>query len=324
MAQLLSNLPVGALVKDLGTKYYDAVIVWKIADKNHTGYPASSVTLVSDKILAIKCIDANEPSNSDKKRRTDGNARYSYSNIRQWLNSSAREGAWYSARHSYDTPPSDYYVYSGWNDYDWEAGFLNGFSDSLRTAILDTYLIVANNGADGGGSENIRDKVFLASLTEVGLVNDNKAVEGSRLAMFSTDASRKAYPTEQCLTRSERIPTDCVNGASWYWNLRSPEPSSKYPGWTRSVHPDGSRSAGSASMGTQGIRPFLNLPSEILVSDSPGSDGAYTILWQVPPIIRVKHSGIWKNTAPWVKHNGVWKKATAVYAKRNGVWKKTV
>lgn len=323
MAQLLSNLPVGALVKDLGTKYYNAVIVWKIADKNHTGYPANSVTLVSNKILALKCFDASEPSNPNASRKKEGNNRYSYSNIRQWLNSSARGGAWYSVKHSYDTPPSDYYVYSGWNDYDWEAGFLNGFSESLRAELLETTLIVANNKVtDGGGSEKTRDKVFLASVTEVGLANENGISEGSKFALFSNDASRQAFLTNDCINQTERLPSDYKSGDYWGWLLRTPQV--KRSQYTVPVHKSGAAGMASSSMGIDGVRPFLNLPSEILVSDSPGSDGAYTILWQVPPIIRVKQSGVWKNTAPWVKHNGVWKKATAVYAKQNGVWKKTV
>lgn len=323
MAQNLSDLSVGILVKDTDTKYYGVPIVWRIADKNHTGYPSGSVTLVSDKIIAIKCFDANEPSNTNAKRRTEGNNRYSYSNIRQWLNSSSGAGAWYSAKHSYDTPPSDEYVYSGWNDYDLEAGFLKGFSDGLRAALLETTLIVANNTVtDGGGSQTVKDKVFLASVTEVGLANENGVAEGSKLAMFSTDTSRQAYLTDQCISQSERLPSDYQIGASWGWHLRTPR--TKYSQYVDPVHRLGSTGMSSSSMGVDGIRPFLNLPSEILVSDSPDADGVYTILWQVPPIIRVNQGGAWKNSTPWVKYNGVWKKMTAVYAKQNGAWKKTV
>ena len=44
MAQSLNSLAVGALVKDTGTLYNGKPIIWKIADKGHTGYPSGAVT----------------------------------------------------------------------------------------------------------------------------------------------------------------------------------------------------------------------------------------------------------------------------------------
>ena len=52
MAKALSSLAVGALVKDTGTLYNGKPIVWKIADKGHTGYPANSVTLITERRMA--------------------------------------------------------------------------------------------------------------------------------------------------------------------------------------------------------------------------------------------------------------------------------
>ena len=47
MAQSLNALAVGALVKDTGTLYNGKPIIWKIADKGHTGYPSGAVTLIT-------------------------------------------------------------------------------------------------------------------------------------------------------------------------------------------------------------------------------------------------------------------------------------
>ena len=74
--QPISNLPVGALVKDITTKYYGSPIIWVITDKNHAGYPTNSVTLLSKYILTLKCFDAMEPSSSSGNRRSYGNNRY--------------------------------------------------------------------------------------------------------------------------------------------------------------------------------------------------------------------------------------------------------
>ena len=54
MAQILSNLPLGALIKfgkhQVGTETAEPII-WMVADKNHSGYPANSVTLNAQKII---------------------------------------------------------------------------------------------------------------------------------------------------------------------------------------------------------------------------------------------------------------------------------
>ena len=60
MAKALSSLAVGTLVKDTGTLYNGKPIVWKIADKGHAGYPANSVTLITERIISLKCFDAIE------------------------------------------------------------------------------------------------------------------------------------------------------------------------------------------------------------------------------------------------------------------------
>ena len=61
MAQKISNLPVGAKVKDNLSKYNGKPVIWKIADKNHSGYPSNTVTLISDKI----CLLYTSPSPRD-------------------------------------------------------------------------------------------------------------------------------------------------------------------------------------------------------------------------------------------------------------------
>ena len=127
MAKSLSSLVVGALVKDTGTLYNGKPIIWKIADKNHAGFPANSVTLITERIISLKCFDAMEPSNNDGNRRSYGNNRWIWSNIRRWLNSQAGAGAWYAAQHGQDAPPNNSNVWNNYNEYEAEAGFLAGF-----------------------------------------------------------------------------------------------------------------------------------------------------------------------------------------------------
>ena len=190
---------VGDVVKSVNTKYNNSVIRFIVGHKT-----ANRVKLITEKIITLKCFDAIEASNPDSNRKQYGNNRYSVSNIDQWLNSTAGAGAWYSKRHDYDAPPTNANVWSNYNEYDAEAGFLSNFEQAFRNAILDTTIRVAKNTVtDGGGYEDITRKVYLLSNTEVGLSNENGIAEGSKWDLFNNDNSRKAYPTAEAVSRSE-------------------------------------------------------------------------------------------------------------------------
>ena len=279
MAQALSALAVGALVKDTGTLYNGKPIVWKIADKGHAGYPSGSVTLITEKIISLKCFDAIESGNSDSNRKSYGNNRWIYSNIRQWLNSGASAGAWYSAQHSADAPPTNANVWSNYNEYDAEAGFLAGFSANFIAALLTTTHTVGKATVDGGGTESCADKIFLATCTEVGLSGDVTA--GSKLALFSNDSSRLAYPTAEAVSKSEYTNSSLNVNSPWWWWLADAYASDSYR--VRYVLSSGAMYWYDAYSGRGGVRPLCNLSSGILVSDSPDSDGAYTIIWNRAP-----------------------------------------
>lgn len=281
MVQKLSALPVGAKVKDTNTKYNGVTITWLIGGYNH--YGTNQTALVSERIISLKAFDAIEASNTDSNRKSYGNNRYAHSNLRQWLNSAA--ASWYAAQHSADAPPNNANVSSNYNEYDQEAGFLTNFSANLRNALIPTALTVAKNTVtDGGGSETVTDKVFLLSNTEVGLANENNIAEGKRLALFTTaDSSRLAYPTAEAVSKSEYTNTNLAASKAWYYWLRSPNAGNS--SHARCVLSSGALSYSSAYGGDYGVRPALNLSSDILVSDSVDSDGAYTILWNNPPTI---------------------------------------
>lgn len=279
MAKSISSLAVGALVKDTGTLYNGKAIVWKIADKNHTGFPANSVTLITDRIISLKCFDAIEAGNSDSNRRSYGNNRWIYSNIRRWLNSNAAAGAWYAAQHSADAPPTNANVWSNYNEYDQEAGFLAGFSANFIAALLSTTRTVGKAQVDGGGTETCTDKIFFATSTEVGLTGDVTA--GSKLALFTDDNSRKAMPTAEAVTKSEYTASGLSATQAWYWWLADAYASRSY--LVRCVNSSGALNWDYAYYGNWGVRPLCNIKSDILVSDTTDSDGAYTIIWNRAP-----------------------------------------
>ena len=286
MSQSISNLAVGAKIEVPVLSAYQsrfgAKLVFKIADKNHSGYPSNSVTLITEKIIQLMCFDAIEANNSNSDRKQYGNNRYLHSNLLQWLNSNAAAGAWYSAQHSADAPPTNANVYSNYNEYDAWAGFLAMIEPKFVAELLDTtQTVVKNTVTDGGSYETVTSKMFLASTTEVGLANENSIAEGSLLALFSNDASRVAYPTSECVSNSEYTNSSFATSKGWYWWLRTPN--SSYARNVRVVLADGSLNNHNAYFGSRGVRPLCNLSSSILVSDTTNSDGNYEIIYNTAP-----------------------------------------
>ncbi|WP_276907187.1 DUF6273 domain-containing protein [Peptoniphilus duerdenii] len=251
----LKDLPIGAKVVDPNTKYYDKPIVWIIADKNHEGYPANTVTLISEKILCLKCFSAQEYGNNVYRQKYGSN-RYKYSNLLQWLNS--EKSNWYSPQSYYDQPPKSSNVFNDENPYDTEPGFLNNFSEVFKGSIVSTNLKTAVPTGDGGGSENVTSKIFLASSTEVGLANENKIDEGTKLPIFSSDYSRNAYPTNEAVNKSDYKSLYASN--PWWWWLRTPN--AVYSYYVRLVNTSGALGSDYAYYGRYGVRPLCNVKDD--------------------------------------------------------------
>ena len=286
MSKALSSLAVGATievpVKAAFQSYLGKTVVFKVADKNHSGYPANSVTLITDKIPFLLAFDAIEASNSDSNRRSYGNNRYSLANLLQWLNSNAAAGKWYSAKHSADAPPTAANVWSSHNPYSDKAGFLAMLDDRFVAALLETTVTVAKNTVtDGGSYETVKAKMHLPSTTEVGLTNENNIAEGVKLALFSDNTSRLAYPTAECVKNSTYTNTSLNTSAAWYYWLRTPYSGNSYS--VRYVISSGALNYNLACNGSWGVRPLCNLNSSILVSDSTNAKGNYEFQWNAAP-----------------------------------------
>lgn len=263
-------------MKSVNTKYNGAVIRFKIGRQ-----APDRVGLVTERIISLKCFDAKEPSNSNSDRRNYGNNRAAVANLLQWMNSAAGAGQWYSAQHSADAPPNNANVWSNYNEYEAEAGFLNGFEQDFRDALLDDTITVAKSSTDGGGSEQITRKVRLLTRTEVFGDTENGTAEGTKWPIFTDNNSRLAYPTAEAVSKSEYKTSSLSSSQPWWWWLLTP-----YAGYAlsvRNVHSDGYLSDGNAWRGRGGVRPALFLAPDTLVSDSTDTDGAYIIQWNQPP-----------------------------------------
>ena len=270
MAQILSNLPVGAKIKFGKHKIGSETalpIIWVVADKNHSGYPSQSVTLVTEKIIDVLPYDEEESG-------TRGNTDYSLSNINQWLNSFAEAGKWYSPTHTADVAPP----------YQSRAGFLYNFTANERNTILPTTLTV-QNGSDV--SKSMTASIFLLSVRE--LRGTSAVDDGStRLEYFESNGIT-AVVTQQVFSYSAYKPESI---------------STKYKYFTRNTDSKYVVCVSAAS-GTEnfvaddymGIRPAVNLTANYKVSDTTDADGCYTLIVNNVPTISGSNTNLGSKTA---------------------------
>jgi len=101
-----------------------------------------------------------------------GYNRWSQSGMRQWLNSVAAAGAWWSAKNVFDRPPQQLSTIRG---------FMAGFDDAFLNIIKPVKVTTALNGVTDsaiGTSENTYDTFFPASLEQEYIVPQLDGVEG--------------------------------------------------------------------------------------------------------------------------------------------------
>lgn len=184
------------------------------------------------------------------------------------------------ARIAYNAGYDNFNVYMG--------ATLDNFCDGIFPLKLDPEIqacivpvsIVVAEGNGVATLHTIKRKGFSLSCTEVGL--SGWQTEGTLFDYFSDNNKRIAYLEDT---------TTAI-----FWGVRSPYSD------TYTAYRVGTGGAlGNYSVGSPNFapRPAFNLKSQIVVSDNPGSDGAYTVE-SVP--VAGSEAGV------YVKQNGVWVK----------------
>lgn len=108
-----------------------------------------SMTLLPVRLVTNLQFDAPEPGNPDANRAQFGCNRWDWSAIRQWLNSAAAPGEWWTAQHEYDAAPA--YAAT-------LAGFMADLPADFLSAVAPARLVTALPNADGGGSVETVDR----------------------------------------------------------------------------------------------------------------------------------------------------------------------
>lgn len=159
-----------------------------------------SMTLLPVRLVTTVQFDAPEPGNPDANRAQYGCNRWDWSAIRQWLNSAAAPGEWWTAQHEYDAAPA--YAAT-------LAGFMADLPADFLSAVAPARLVTTLSNADGGGSVETVDRFWLPSRTEIFEDANNGVAEGVLMAKYvdATDADRIKYE---------------ASGSARSWWLRSP------------------------------------------------------------------------------------------------------
>lgn len=104
-------------------------------------------------------FDAAEPNNADANIQKYGYNRYSQSAVRQWLNSDADVGQWWTAQSETDMPPSQLNSVSG---------YLRRLDKDFQSVLGNVRMnIAANTVNDGGAIDTVYDKIFLPSVEQM-------------------------------------------------------------------------------------------------------------------------------------------------------------
>ena len=165
-----------------------------------------SMTLLPVRLVTTVQFDAPEPGNPDANRAQYGCNRWDWSAIRQWMNSAAAPGEWWTAQHEYDAAP-DYAATL--------AGFMADLPADFLSAVAPARLVTALSNADGGGSVETVDRFWPPSRTEIFGALDGELSEGAQMTKYvgATDAERIKYNSA---------------GTASGWALRSSNRSNSY------------------------------------------------------------------------------------------------
>lgn len=169
----------------VGTRIYDkSGLSFLIAEHDSKDYQGT--VLISEKVVAMMPLDSPKEQYTDKERQKFGSNDFSASDLHRWLNA--------------------------------EDGFLKSVSEELKKGILTSSVPYSGMKEEVSCYEA---RVFVPSVSELGLSVDDHVKEGSQLKLFKEFRNRYAVPTKELVAK--RPPNFAVLDANdtWCYWLRS-------------------------------------------------------------------------------------------------------
>ena len=232
-------------------------IEWEIVHQTSDYQIAQTVQLID-----VRMFDGEEASNRDTYRQKYGNNNWKLSNIRQWLNSDAAAGTWYSAQHSADAPPTDANGYNSYpTGYDDRPGFLYNFTAAQKSAMMNFDLTLKIPKVDGGGSHVVTQKVFFPTMTQMGFGANEGVSECSVFNKYdgveNSVRIKTVHPNVVAYSKYTSTHPNYGANRAWLWWLSSCYTSSDD---ARSVHFSGELENTIVSRDNYALAPCIVLP----------------------------------------------------------------
>ena len=217
-----------------------------------------------------------------------GSNNYPLSNLNQWLNSDRDD--WFSPTHPGDQPPEAGRLVYNEQPYAAKPGFLTRFSQAFRDALAPADIpVVVRTGRGTGELTTFRACAFLPSRTEMNKGDELGLAEGKTLPIFYDHYIFKAKPSAEQYEKYGRTwnPEQPEKGLlfgsphlydpkfGWWYYMRTP--STLYNYMVRVMSPYGSVSFTQANNDVVGIRPLVNLRSDLIVEDDGVESPVYRI-----------------------------------------------
>lgn len=152
--------------------------------------------------------------------------RWATSAMRQWLNSEAGKGAWWTAQDEFDIAPEQLSTTSG---------FLAGLPVDMRSQLKRVKVVtVKNNPTEGGGTDITYDRVFLPSLEEMYIAKQQsgegayhpywkmRAGTDSPVPLWTNNDRYKSYALEnQTSAQYVRLRSASVGNCNYTWSVHT-------------------------------------------------------------------------------------------------------
>ena len=166
-------------------------------------------------------FDAIEPSNADANIQRYGYNRYSQSAVRQWLNSDADNGGWWTAQSATDMPPSQLNSMSG---------YLRRLDKDFQSVLGNVRMdIAANTVTDGGAIDTVYDKIFLPSVEQMYGAPELAGQEGQYWEYWKTRTELSA-PNNAAIDSRKIFALNAQTSPQSCW-LRSAYRGASYSAW---------------------------------------------------------------------------------------------
>ena len=136
-----------------------------------------------------------------------GYNRWAQSALRQWLNSGAAAGGWWTPQNDWDRPPAVAATL---------AGFLAGYAEEVKQYFKPIKFVTVTNNGDGNTDDITYDKVFLSSLEQMYCVPQFSGKEGEYWEYYKRLLGRTTpAPTSSTYPRLKKYALNAPTSAQY-------------------------------------------------------------------------------------------------------------